>query len=260
MNKTALITGASSGIGYELAHILAREGHDLILTARRIDLLEKLKKEINHDTKVKVEVIQQDLSLPGAPQTIFETVEERGLHVHILINNAGFGQVGPFIETDWEKENTMIRLNIAALVHLTKLFLPGMVKWGSGRIMNVSSTAAFQPGPLMSVYYATKAFVQSFSEALAEEMRGTGITVTALCPGPTISGFQQAAGMEGNILLLKGRMIPSSKKVAEYGYRAMMKGKVVAIQGLVNRLMTLSVRFTPSFIVRRLVKFLQKQR
>ncbi len=259
MNKFAVITGASSGIGLELAHICAREGFSLLLTARRESQLQALQDEIKKKYGSTVDILPLDLSLPDSPERVFSQATANGKQIDLLINNAGFGQFGLFKDTQWETEDQMIRLNISSLVHLSKLFLPQMITRGSGRIMNVSSTAAFQPGPLMSVYYATKAFVESFSEALAEECRGTGVTVTSLCPGPTLSGFQEAAGIE-NIRLLKGRNIPSSKDVAEYGFDAMMRGKRVAIYGWMNRLMTFSVRLTPRTVITRVVKWMQDER
>ena len=259
MNKFAVITGATSGIGLELAHICAREGFSLLLTARRESQLQALQDEIKKKYGSTVDILPLDLSLPDSPERVFSQATANGKQIDLLINNAGFGQFGLFKDTQWETEDQMIRLNISSLVHLSKLFLPQMITRGSGRIMNVSSTAAFQPGPLMSVYYATKAFVESFSEALAEECRGTGVTVTSLCPGPTLSGFQEAAGIE-NIRLLKGRNIPSSKDVAEYGFDAMMRGKRVAIYGWMNRLMTFSVRLTPRTVITRVVKWMQDER
>jgi len=259
LNKFAVITGASSGIGLELAHICAREGFSLLLTARRESQLQALQDEIKKKYGTTVDILPLDLSLPDSPQRVFAQATDKGNQIDLLINNAGFGQFGLFKDTQWETEDQMIRLNISSLVHLSKLFLPQMITRGSGRIMNVSSTAAFQPGPLMSVYYATKAFVESFSEALAEECRGTGVTITSLCPGPTLSGFQEAAGIE-NIRLLKGRNIPSSRDVAEYGFDAMMRGKRVAIYGWMNRLMTFSVRLTPRTVITRVVKWMQDER
>ena len=258
MNKFAVITGASSGIGLELARICAREGYDLLLVARREDRLYALREELRARFRVGVEILSGDLSLQGTPDVIFTKASPGGRFVDLLINNAGFGQFGYFRDTRWETEDQMIRLNISSLVHLTKLFLPQMLSRRSGRIMNVSSTAAFQPGPLMSVYYATKAFVESFSEALAEECRGTGVTITSLCPGPTISGFQKAAGIE-NIRLVRGRNIPASKDVAEYGFDAMMRGKRIAIYGWMNRAMTFSIRLAPRTFVTRIVKWIQDE-
>ncbi|HEY6160719.1 MAG TPA: SDR family oxidoreductase [Bacteroidia bacterium] len=254
MKQTALITGASSGIGYELAKIMAGKGYDLVLIARNTKPLE----EIAHSFKGKVSVLvmAKDLSGENAPQEVFEELQKKNIAVDILVNNAGFGDFGKFAETDWKKEKMMIDLNVRSLTEMTKLFLPAMVKRKSGRIMNLASTASFQPGPLMSVYYATKAYVLFFTEGIAEELRGSGVTVTALCPGPTRSGFQAASALE-NSKLVKDRKLPTAKEVAEYGYKAMVRGKVVAIHGLMNRLMAQSPRFTPRALVRKVVMRLQ---
>lgn len=244
MSKTALITGASSGIGYELAKVHAEKGDNLVLVARSNDKLDELKKELEEKHKVQVYTIGKDLSLQGAAGQVYDELEQQHISIDYLINNAGFGDIGLFAESDWNKLEKMINLNVKALTHFTRLFLPDMINQGSGRIMNVASTAAFQPGPTMAVYFATKAYVLSFSEAVNNEVRDKGITVTALCPGSTESGFQTVAGLEEN-KLIKGRNLPSSKQVAEYGYREMMKGKAVAIHGLKNIILANSVRFIP---------------
>lgn len=256
MNKTALITGASGGIGMELAKIHASNGDHLILVARSLEKLEKLKLEIESTSHVKVKVIQKDLSRKGAALEVFQEVAAQNIQVDYLINNAGFGDYGWFYETSWEKEQQMINLNITALTHFCKLYLPEMVNRGSGKIMNVASTASFQPGPGMAVYYATKAYVLHFSEALHSEVRKKGVTVTALCPGATESGFSSAANMEDS-KLFKGKKLPTSAQVARYGYKAMMKGKAVAIHGMMNYLMANSVRFAPRSWVVALVKKIQ---
>ncbi|UYZ63718.1 SDR family NAD(P)-dependent oxidoreductase [Hymenobacter weizhouensis] len=251
--KTALITGASSGIGLELARIFAREGHRVVLVARSAAALEKLKTDLEQQYRTEAVVLPADLSRTEAPQAVFEAVQARGLTVDFLVNNAGFGEFGLFAENAWDKENQMLDLNIRALTHLTKLFLPGMLARRSGRIMQLASTAAFQPGPLMAVYYATKAYVLSFSEAIANELQGTGVTVTALCPGPTTSGFQDAASLNDS-KLVKGKKLPSSAEVAEYGYQALLRGQTVAVHGTMNWLMAQSVRFTPRKLVTALVR------
>jgi len=246
---TALITGASSGIGLELAKICAHHKHDLILVARSEDKLNALKTELAN--RVNVTVITADLSDPAAPQALYDTVEAAKLNVDYLINNAGFGDFGQFKDSDWAKEQQMIQLNIMALTELTKLFMPHLLD-NKGKVMNVASTAAFQPGPYMAVYYATKAYVLSFSEAIAHELKPCGVSVTALCPGPTESGFQDAADMHHS-KLVKGKHMPSSAVVAEYGYQAMMSGKRVAVQGMVNKVMAQSVRFTPRRVITSVV-------
>lgn len=253
--KTALVTGASSGIGRELSLILAGNNYDLILVARRPDMLESVRSEITSTTSSSVVIIPKDLSVYGAADDIFLQLKANGLAPDVLVNNAGFGLYGEFAETDWVKEKLMIDLNITALTHLTKLLLPGMVKRKSGKILNVASTAAFQPGPNMAVYFATKAYVLSFSEALAEELSDSGITVTALCPGPTASEFANVADMNDS-RLFKGK-IPSAKEVARYGYDAMMKGQRVAIHGTRNYILVNAVRFSPRRLVTRIVKYMQ---
>lgn len=259
MKKTALITGASGGIGLELAHIHAATGGDLVLLARSADKLKRLKTEIENKYQVEVLTITKDLSQKEAPQQVFDELQQQEIQVEYLINNAGFGDYGFFHESSWEKEEQMIDLNMKSLTHLTKLFLPEMVKRRSGRIMNVASTAAFQPGPLMAIYYATKHYVLAFSEAIANEVKDYGVTVTALCPGPTESGFQNAAAMEESKLVNNVKM-PTSAEVAEYGYRSMMKGKVVAIHGRANSLMARSVSFLPRNMVTNMVRKLQDKK
>jgi len=256
MTKTALITGASNGIGLELAWVHARQGDNLVLVARNKMKLDELKTEIEKKHKVNVHTIGKDLSLKDAALNIFNELKKASIKIDYLINNAGFGHLGAFAGNSWEKEGQMIELNITALTQFTKLFLPAMLERGSGRIMNVGSVASFMPGPFMAVYYATKAYVLSFSEALNAEVRSKGVTVTALCPGPTASGFQDAADMKG-IKMLETFKMPSSKTVAEYGYKAMMKGKAVAIHGTLNRLMVGSLRISPRSLVVTVVGWMQ---
>jgi short-subunit dehydrogenase len=256
MTKTALITGASSGIGLELARIHARQGDNLVLVARNKNKLDELKSEIEAQYKIRVYVIARDLSVKDAALDVYNEIKKSGLQIDYLVNNAGFGHLGAFAENSWDKEEQMIQLNITALTQFTKLLLPGMIASGNGKIMNVGSVASFMPGPLMAVYYATKAFVLSFSEAVNAEVRGKGVTVTALCPGPTESGFQDVAEMRGIKLVEKFKM-PSSRVVAEYGFRAMMKGKPVAIHGALNRLMVASLRISPRSLVVKMVRWIQ---
>ncbi len=258
MKKTALITGASSGIGLELARIHASKGDDLVLVARNQTKLETIKLELKKKYKVTILNIVKDLSDPNAAQTVFDETQEKGIQIDFLVNNAGFGDYGMFYETHWEKENTMIALNITALTQFTKLYLKEMVKRDDGKIMNVASTAAFQPGPTMAVYYATKAYVLHFSEAIANELKDKKITITALCPGATESGFQSVAQMEES-KLVKGKKLPSSRAVALYGYKAMMKGKTVAIHGIMNRMLANSVRFMPRKIVTAVTRNIQNK-
>lgn len=257
MKNVALITGASSGIGLELAKIHASKEGDLILVARGTTKLQKLKEELEAKYQVSVLNIPKDLSIPDSAQEVYDQVAKEGIQVDYLINSAGFGDFGNYHETSWEKEEVMLNLNILALTQLTKLFGTDMVERKSGRIMNVSSTAAFQPGPLMAVYYATKHYVQAYSEALYEEWRSYGVSVTALCPGATASGFQSAADMEGS-RLFQGKL-PTSLEVAEFGYKAMMQGKIVAIHGKMNALMAQSIKFTPKKLALKIVRKLQEK-
>jgi short-subunit dehydrogenase len=243
----ALVTGASGGIGMELARVLAPD-HDLVLVARSAAKLDALATELGG-----ARVIAADLSDPSAVGKIVAEVPD----VDVLVNNAGVGDFGAFAEADLDRTLAMIQLNITSLTALTRRYVPGMLERGNGRVMNVASTASFQPGPLMAVYYATKSYVLSFSEAIAEEMRGTGVTVTALCPGPTASGFQAAADMELSPLVAN-RKLPSAADVARYGVKAMEKGEVVAVPGALNKAMATSVRFTPRFVLRRVVRKMQE--
>lgn len=259
MTKYTLITGASSGIGFELASVFARNNHNLILVARSKEKLESLRSEIEKNYQVVAEVIPLDLSLPNSAEELFNLTQKKNLKVEILLNNAGFGDHGLFLNADSKKIEEMINLNILTLTKLTKLFLPQMVENKYGKIMNVASTAAFQPGPLMSVYYATKSYVLSFSEALYEELKETGVSVTALCPGPTESGFSAVANMS-NIALMELMKLPTSRDVAEYGYKALMNDKAVAVHGLMNNVVAKTTSFIPRAITRKLVMKLQQKR
>lgn len=240
----AIITGASTGIGREFARICARHGYNVVLIARSQAQLENLANEIRENTNRTAVVLASDLANPAAPQEIFEQIARLNLHPEILINNAGFGLVGRCWELDEMEQVRMVQVNVTALTHLTRLFLPGFIARRRGRILNVASTAAFQPGPLMSVYYATKAYVVSFSEAIHNEARDYGVTVTCLCPGPTRTEFQQRAGANKTKLFDNGRAMDAAK-VAEIGFAAMEKGKPLAIAGRMNALMAFLTRFAP---------------
>ena len=257
--KTALVTGASSGIGLELAKLLAREGHDLVLVARRREALEELARELAVKHGVAARVIAKDLTAPDSTAEIFDELETERIPVDILVNNAGLGLHGRFWETDLDRQLAVIQVNIVALTALTGRFLPGMVARGRGRIVNVASTAAFQPGPYMAVYYATKAYVLSFSEALAQELSDTGVTVTALCPGPTVTEFQAAAGLE-DTLLFRGPLVMDAAKVARAGWAGAKRGKRVVIPGLANKLIKETVRFSPRRLVTAAAGRMQKKR
>lgn len=259
MTKYTLITGASSGIGFELASVFARNNHNLILVARTKEKLESLRSEIEKSYQVVAEVIPLDLSLPNSAEVLYKITEKKNLKVEVLVNNAGFGDHGLFLNADSKKIEEMINLNILTLTKLTKLYLPQMVENKYGKIMNVASTAAFQPGPLMSVYYATKSYVLSFSEALFEELKDTGVSVTALCPGPTESGFSEVANMS-NVALMELMKLPTSKDVAEFGYKALMNNKAVAIHGFMNSMVAKTTSFIPRSLTRKLVMKLQQKR
>ncbi|HLH24307.1 MAG TPA: SDR family oxidoreductase [Chloroflexota bacterium] len=250
---TALITGASGGIGAALAREFAAHGYDLVLVARRQDRLVTIARALAGAYGIAARVIEADLARPQAPDEIYQQVEAQGVAVEVLVNNAGFGTYGPFAETDLRAELEMLQVNVVALTHLTKLFLRDMLARGHGKVLNVASTAAFQPGPLAAVYYATKAYVLSLSEALANEVQGTGVTVTALCPGPTATGFQRRARME-DTRLMRSPLVMDAAAVARVGYRALMAGETVAIPGWTNRALTAAVRLMPRRLVTRIVR------
>ena len=256
---TALLTGASGGIGLELASIAAQDGHDLILVSRSRERLESIGRGLAEEYGIRVTVLANDLADPAAPAEIGRQLAERDIAVDVLVNNAGVGLYGFFADTSLDRELEMIQLNIAALTHLTKLVLPGMVARRRGRILNVASTAAFQPGPLMAVYYATKAYVLSFSEALANETAGTGVTVTALCPGPTPTGFADRAGF-GTSPLLPGPFVWSAGAVARAGWSGMRRGKRIVVPGLANRTLVQAERLTPRRLVTAIARKLQETR
>jgi short-subunit dehydrogenase len=229
MGKTALITGASSGLGLELARLFAQDGHDLVVVARRRDHLETLATRLAAEHGVAARIIAEDLADPVAPRRIFAELRERRIDVEFLVNSAGFGASGPFADADLERMLAMVQVNATALMHLTHLVLPGMIARRSGRILNLGSTAGFQPGPGMIVYYATKAFVNSFTEALADELRGTGVTATVSCPGATATEFPKVAGTTDSRLFHLGAM--SAADVAAHAYRAMMAGRTMSLPG-----------------------------
>jgi uncharacterized protein len=253
---TALITGASNGIGLELARTHASKGGNLVLVARNKLKLDKLKAELESLYKISVYTIGKDLSEVNAALDVYNETKKQKIEIEYLINNAGFGTFGMFAESDWSKQQQMIQLNIITLTQFTHLYLNDMLGKKAGKIMNIASTAAFQSGPTMSVYYATKAFVLSFSEAVDNEIEGSGVSITSFCPGPTQSGFQEAAAMEESALI-KGRKLPTSKKVAEYGYKAMLNSKTVSIHGVVNYIMANAIRFLPRFVTVAIVRKIQ---
>jgi uncharacterized protein len=256
----ALVTGASSGIGLDLARELARDGHDLVLAARTVAPMEKLADELTAHGAAGV-VIPADLSKPSGAAALADAIEARGLTVEVLVNNAGLGAVGRFDRTDAVRIGEILQVNIVALTELTRLLLPGMVARGRGRVMLVGSTAAFQPGPGMAVYFATKAFVLSFGEAIAEELRGTGVTVTTLCPGPTATNFAQIAGSnELAFFNSAARHVMSASTVARLGYQGLKSGRRVVITGLLNRIVALGGRYAPHPISLPVTKALTSRR
>lgn len=254
--RTALITGASSGIGLELAHVLANEKSDLILVARNKEKLLALAEELKRNNDINVKVIAKDLSKPEEVKALIDEVQNE--NIQYLINNAGFGYFGAYHKCGWKTTQDMMELNMTTLAHLTHSLLPKMIERGSGKILNVASVAGFLPGPNMAVYYATKAFVLHFSEAIAQELKGTGVTVTALCPGPTESQFMDVSGM-AETKLVKGRKLPTSKQVAEYGYQAMMRGQHIAVHGWGNFILSVLPRIFPRRLTTWVVSLIQKR-
>lgn len=256
MNKTALVTGGASGLGYELALLLAKDGYDLVLIDIDGKKLLEAKEALEKIYAANVNILAKDLSKINISEEIMADL--KGISIDVLVNNAGFGLFGSFWETDWKREEQMLHLHVITTTHLTKLVLKGMVERGSGKILNLSSLAAFQPGPLMSLYYATKGYILSFSEAIANELKGTGVTVTALCPGPTKTSFQKIVSSASSENKINFNMA-SAKEVAAYGYNAMNKGKVYAIPGKFNKLLATLPRFIPRNTAAAIVKRIQEK-
>ncbi len=253
--SNVLVTGASSGIGADLARVFAREGYDLVLVARSRDRLDALARELQDAHGATARVVPIDLSVAGAARAVRERVAREGVEIDVLVNDAGFGVRGPFVDLDPARQMEMIQVNLVALTELTRLFVPDMVQRHAGRILNVASTAAFQPGPLMAVYFATKAYVLSFSEALAEELRGSGVTVTCVAPGATETGFGEIAGVSATRLFRSGTM---SSSAAEAAYAAANKGTTLAVPGCRNRILSASVRFLPISTAARVARRLME--
>jgi len=254
-----LITGASGGIGYELAKLFARDGHNLLLVSRDGAKLEQVAREIKAAHKVRCTIFAGDLSVPGSPDALYEEIKKAPFDIEVLVNNAGFGSLGPFYQRPLEEQLEMIQLNVTSLAHLTRLVLPEMITRGRGRVVNIASIAAYQPGPFMAVYYATKAFVVSFSEAIANELHGTGVKVTAICPGPTTTGFGKRAGAESSSLFHKG-MTMDAPTVARIGYEGMKKNKTVVITGTKNRFLVLVARLAPRRLTANVARSLNEPR
>lgn len=256
MVKTALITGAASGLGYELSLLLAHDAYNLILVDIDDVKLKLVRDEIIKSFNINVDILVKDLSKRNIAHEIIEDI--RDISIDVLVNNAGFGLFGSFNNTDWEREIQMLNVHIITSTHLTKLLLNDMVNRGSGKILNISSLAAFQPGPLMSVYYASKSYLLSFSEAIANELHGTGVTVTVLCPGPTKTAFQAVVSESSSENKIGFNMARPSE-VALYGYKAMHKGKIVAIPGFINKFLASLHRFVSRSMATKIVRNLQEK-
>lgn len=255
----ALVTGASSGIGRELARLAAKDRFDVVLVARRTERMQELADELRARYGVVVEIVAADLAAPDSAKAVFAAAAARTGTVDVLVNSAGLGVHGLFAETPLARELETIRVNVLSLTELTKYCVPGMIERGRGRILNVASTAAFQPGPLMAVYYATKAYVLSFTEALAEELTGTRVTATALCPGPTMTEFQESAGF-GDVRLFRGPLVWDPASVALVGWEGAKRGKRVVIPGFANRVLALGARLSPRRLSTKIARRLQEKR
>ena len=251
--KKALITGAASGIGYELARLLAIDNYNLVLVDIDQEKLKDAKRKILQESDTEIELLTKDLSQTDSAKEIINSI--KNAPIDILVNNAGFGLFGAFSNTDWERESEMIHLHTYTTTHLTKLVLKGMLERDSGKILNVASLAAFQPGPLMSIYYATKSYILSFSEAIANELKGTGVSLTVLCPGQTKTAFQKGVSKASSESKIDFN-VACPKYVAKYGYKALLKGKTVAIPGRFNKFLSVLPRIIPrgtaTYIVRRI--------
>ncbi len=256
---TAVITGASSGIGLEIARLFAADRHDVLLVARRESRLQEVAALLTREFGIAASFLAADLGAPGGARRVLEEIARRRLTVDALVNNAGFGLYGAFSESDPRATLEMVEVNVTSLTELSRGVLPSMVERRSGRILNVASTAAFLPGPLMAVYYATKAYVLSFSEALANELSGTGVTVTALCPGPTRTAFQERAGLSGS-RLFAGPLVGDARRVARAGYRGMVRGRRLVVPGLANKAMVQALRFSPRRLVTAMARRVQESR
>jgi uncharacterized protein len=256
MSKTALITGASAGLGTDLAWLFAESGHDLVLVARRREKLEEIARDIRSKHSITIHVVSEDLAHTGAAERITMELARRSVEVEVLVNNAGFGTTGAFAERDLVRELEMVQVNIVALMELTHALLPAMIGRRSGRVLNMGSTAGFLPGPFMSVYYASKAFVNSFTEALSFELAGTGVTATVCCPGATATEFAKVAGNDKSPLF-KARVM-SSREVAEEAYAATMAGRPLVVTGFANKVKIASLRLAPRGVARKMAANLNR--
>ncbi|UCG52427.1 MAG: SDR family oxidoreductase [Candidatus Latescibacterota bacterium] len=259
MRRTALVTGASGGIGYELARLIAADGHDLVLVSRNETRLKEVAGELEEAFRVRTALLPKDLAVPDSPEQILAELEKASIEIDVLVNNAGFGTSGPFSQSPLSEQLEMIQLNVTSLVHLTGLLLPRMIERSRGKVVNVSSVAAFQPGPFMAVYYATKSFVLSFSEAIASELEGTGVTVTAVCPGPTVTDFQNRAGT-ADTNLFRNHMTMDAPAVARIAYEGVKKNKPVVITGAKNKFLAFGNRLVPRSLVVKIARSLNEHR
>ncbi|MCK5401324.1 MAG: SDR family oxidoreductase [Flavobacteriaceae bacterium] len=256
INKTALVTGAASGLGFEFSLLLAKDSYNLILVDIDAKKLEYAKDYIQKAYDTNIVVLAKDLSKPNIALNIFNDIKDAS--VDVLINNAGFGLFGSFSNTNWYRESEMLNLHINTTTQLTKLLLKGMVDRGHGKILNISSLAAFLPGPFMAIYYASKAYILSFSEAIANELKGTGVTVTVLCPGQTKTSFQEVVSSTSSKSQANFNMA-CPIEVAKYGYTALLKGKTVAIPGTINKFVATLSRFVPRNMATSIVRRIQEK-
>jgi uncharacterized protein len=256
--ETALITGASAGIGWELARLFAADKSNLVLVARRRERLEELAAELNRQHGVEVRVVATDLARPDAPRAILDQLAAENVAIDVLVNNAGFGALGAVAVLDADRQMEMVQVNVAALTHLTRLLLPGMIERRRGGVLNVASTAGFQAGPFMAVYYATKAYVISFTEALGDELAASGVKVSCLCPGPTTTEFAETAHMVNTLMFRLGPM--TAEQVARAGHRGFRQGKLLVVPGWLNFLGSMGVRYVPRGVARGIARRLQWNR
>ncbi len=257
-NKTALITGASAGIGYEFTKLFAKDGYNLVIVARTKEKLNNIKDELSRTYNISVKALPKDLSQPNAADEIYNELKNENINVDVLVNNAGFGVFDNYWNIDVKKERDMLQVNIIALTGLCNLFSKEMIKRGGGKILNVASTAAFQPGPMMPGYYASKAYVLSYSRAIDFELREKGVRVSVLCPGPTQTEFQSRAGMN-NINLFKKGIVMSAEEVARIAYKGLQKGKPLIVAGLMNKITVMSSNITPVKVSMAVIKWLHKR-
>jgi|SRR5579872_207258 len=258
MRETVLVTGASSGIGLELAKLFAAGGSDVVLAARTVVALQGLAETLEREHGIRARVAPCDLTDPAAPRILFDELEREGVAVDVLVNDAGMASVGPFVTHEIDGELDQLQVNVVALTHLTGLFLPKMAARRRGGVLNVASTAAFQPGPLMAVYYASKAYVLSFTVALADEMRGTGVTITCLCPGPTRTGFEERSG-NAKTRLFRLPSVMDAVTVARAGYEGFREGRPVVIPGFLNKLTATASRLAPAGLPTKVARLLNEE-